>query len=179
MIRVSVVMAVYNGAKHLATTVDSILAQTQSEIEIVIVDDGSKDQTPRVLFDLARGDGRIRVLTLPNVGLTRALIAGCAEARAPLIARHDAGDLSHPERLSKQIALFKRWPELVFASCAVDFIGPEDEYLDASRDGMAFTPMRILALKHIPPILDGPSHHGSAMFQREAYERIGGYRPYG
>ena len=168
--KISVVMSVYNGAQHLAETIDSILAQTERDFELVIVDDGSTDATPRILREST--DPRIRVITQPNAGLSRALITGCEAACAPLIARQDVGDLSHPERLAKQAALFERWPELVLAACNVDFVGPQLEYLYSPRDTAAsYAPVRLT-----PPVTDGPNHHGAAMFRRDAYVRAGGYR---
>lgn len=169
--KISVVMSVYNGEAHVAETIESILAQTERDFELVIVDDGSTDRTPEILR--AYADPRVRVLTQANAGLTRALIVGCAAARAPLIARHDVGDVSHPRRLEKQAALFDRWPDLVLAACNVDFVGPAYEYLFSSRDTRAAdAPVRLT-----PPLTDGPNHHGAAMFRRDAYERAGGYRP--
>ena len=176
MAKISVVMAVFNGAATFAATMASILEQTERDLEVIVVDDGSTDATPQLLRDFAARDSRIRVITQANTGLTRALIAGCAAAHAPLIARHDAGDLSHPQRMEKQAALFDESPELVFASSWVDFVGPELEYLHSARDrGITLPPAQILAPDR-PAIIDGPSHHGSVMFRRDAYERVGGYR---
>jgi len=175
VVKISVVMSVFDGAEQVGATIDSILAQTEGDFEFVIVDDGSTDDTPRILRDYASRDARIRVITQANAGLTRALIAGCAAARAPLIARQDSGDVSHPDRLKKQAALFDRWPELAFVSCSVDFTGPEFEYLNTSRANDR-GPVRILDLTRTPPVIDGPSHHGSVMFRRDAYESAGGYR---
>src|SRR2546430_3305175 len=127
--RVSVVMSVYNGAAHLAATLDSILAQTLSDFELIAVDDGSTDGTLPILAVYARRDPRIRVITQENRGLTRALIRGCEEARAPLIARHDAGDLSDPRRLEEQVARFDVSAELAFCSAWTAFVGPEPEPL--------------------------------------------------
>ena len=72
MVRLSVVMSVYNGAGALAATLDSILAQTERDFELIVVDDGSTDATPQILA--ACTDARLRVITQSNLGLTRALI---------------------------------------------------------------------------------------------------------
>ena len=96
MVRLSVVMAVYNGAAKLARTLDSIAAQTMPDYECIVVDDGSTDDTSAILAQRAANDARIRVIRQENQGLTRALIAGCAAARADLIARLDWGDASMP-----------------------------------------------------------------------------------
>jgi glycosyltransferase involved in cell wall biosynthesis len=170
-------MSVFNDAEHLAPTIDSILAQTERDLELVIVDDGSTDATSQILADFADRDSRVRVIAHENAGITRALINGCAAARAPLIARHDAGDLSHPQRIEKQAELFDRHPELTFASSWVDFAGPELEHLYTLRgNGVTTTPSRVIGMTKERPVLDGPSHHGSVMFRHNAYELVGGYR---
>jgi glycosyltransferase involved in cell wall biosynthesis len=174
---VSVVLSVYDGARHLAHTMDSILSQSERDFELVVVDDGSTDATPQILRDYASRDRRIRVITQPNAGLTRALIVGCAAARASLIARHDAGDVSHPQRLEKQRRMLDAAPEVVFVSCATQYLGPEEEPLwIAYPRGAALEPADILDLPSPLIIRDGPTHHGSVMFRRDVYERVGGYR---
>ena len=94
---VSVVMSVYNGASNLAATMDSILSQEGVELEFIVVNDGSTDETGEILDDYARRDDRVRVIHQENTGLTRALIRGCAAATGEFIARQDAGDVSLPE----------------------------------------------------------------------------------
>jgi glycosyltransferase involved in cell wall biosynthesis len=175
---ISVVMGVYNGASTLAATLDSILAQTYQDFECIVVDDGSTDETPDILAGCRARDPRIRVVRRENCGLTRALMAGCAAARGSYIARHDVGDHSHAERFRLQHELFAREPQLVCASCATEFVGPRGEYLFTSHpDAVALTPVRMIDLGAPHGIVAGPSHHGSAMFRRDAYESAGGYRP--
>ena len=170
--KLSVVMSVYNGAAHLAETLDSILAPTEPGFELIAVDDGSTDGSGAMLDAYAARDPRVRVLHQENRGLTRALIAGCAAARAPFIARHDAGDLSHPQRFETQLRMLEH--NVVFVSCATQYAGPELEPLwIVSPLGAALEPVPILdgtTLRH------GPAHHGSVVFRRDAYERAGGYR---
>ncbi|HEX8619202.1 MAG TPA: glycosyltransferase family 2 protein [Thermoanaerobaculia bacterium] len=166
-------MAVYNGAATLASTMDSILGQTERDFELIAVDDGSTDETPRILAAYAARDSRIRVIAQQNTGLTRALIRGCSAASGKLIARHDCGDRSHPDRLRKQRALFGD-PELVLATCHTSYLGPGDELLYvAAATGEA---IRESLLRDGAGTVRGVTHHGNAMFRRDAYERAGGYR---
>jgi glycosyltransferase involved in cell wall biosynthesis len=177
MTAISVVMGVYNGGAALAATLDSILAQTERDFELIVVDDGSTDDTPRLLADYAARDPRVRVLTQKNQGLTRALIAGCAAAHGAYIARHDAGDLSDRERLRRQRALLDAEPRLAFVSCATEYVGPRDEHLyTAHPTGRAARPIATLDPAAPHGVVEGPTHHGSVMIRRDAYERAGGYR---
>src|SRR5947208_3071693 len=100
---VSVVTAVYNGGRYLRPALASILEQDGVALELVVVDDGSTDDTAAILDELARRDERVRVLRQPNQGLTDALVRGCSEARGEFIARQDADDVSLPGRLAKEV----------------------------------------------------------------------------
>jgi glycosyltransferase involved in cell wall biosynthesis len=174
MVSVSIVMPVYNGAGALPTTMESILAQTLSDFELIVVDDGSTDATPALLAEYARRDPHVRVIRQENAGITRALIRGCAEAHAELIARHDCGDRSRPERLAVESALFGD-PRVVLAGCATAFLAPGGEMLYTVTPTGA--DVRSSLLTAPVETIRGLPHHGSAMFRRAAYEAVGGYHP--
>ena len=177
MTMISVVMAVYNGAGTVEASLDSILAQTHDDFECIVVDDGSTDDTARVLAGYASRDPRVRLITQTNTGLTRALIAGCAAARGAYIARHDAGDLSHRRRFEEQHRLLEASGELTFVSCWTEYAGPELEPMYTARGtALAVKPIRIIDPGSEHGVTDGPTHHGSVVFRRDAYERAGGYR---
>lgn len=110
---VTVAIAAYNAAATLGATVDSCLAQTCREVEVLVVDDGSTDATPEVL---ARYGDRIRVVRQPNGGLARARNTGMQQARGRYIAWMDADDLCHPDRLLAQAAVLDTYPEVVLVS---------------------------------------------------------------
>lgn len=169
---VSVVMGVYNGARYLRASIDSVLQQQGVDFEFVIVDDGSTDTTPAILASAAIQDSRVRVITQANAGLTQALIRGCGEARGRYIARQDGDDLSLPDRLALQSALLDADSELAFVSCWSEVIGPNDEPLIVHRrPGAAAAATELLVNGR-----SGPPGHGSVMFRCDAYERVGGYR---
>src|SRR5450759_1549651 len=113
---VSVVMSVYNGASHLAATLDSILSQEGVKFEFIVVNDGSSDKTGQILNDYAQRDSRVRIIHQENTGLTRALIRGCDAATGEFIARQDAGDASLPGRLARQLDVFRNNPHVVMTS---------------------------------------------------------------
>lgn len=171
---VSVVMSVYHGAESLGDTVKSVLSQEGLEFEFIIVDDGSVDSSPSMLEQFAASDSRVRVVRQENSGLTRALIRGCAMARGTYIARQDCGDLSLPGRLRDELRAIELHGGGALVSCGTRFIGPREEPLydvvptdeDATAGLLTLDPKR----------QSGPSHHGSTMFRRDLYERVGGYR---
>ena len=100
--RVSVLTSVYNGERYLRESVESILNQTFPDFEFVIVDDGSTDRTFEILSSY--NDPRIVLLqNSSNLGLIGSLNRGLEVCRAPLIARHDADDFSHLDRISRQL----------------------------------------------------------------------------
>lgn len=172
--RMSIVMGVFNGQPDLVQSVESVLSQEGVDFEFIIVDDGSTDGTRESLDRLVAADTRIRCIRQANGGLTRALIRGCAAARGAVIARHDCGDVSLPGRLRIELAALDAHPEAAFVSCAVRFVGPEAEPLyeivvseDDAANGLGAAEIGRLR---------GPAHHGSTMFRRELYERVGGYR---
>src|ERR1044071_3871799 len=104
-------MAVYNGERHLAAAIDSILAQTFRDFELVIVDDGSTDGS-RAIVEAYR-DPRVRLVALErNQGLSHALNEGLRAAASPIVARQDADDLSEPHRLATQIDVMSARPDL-------------------------------------------------------------------
>jgi len=109
---VTVLMGVYNGELFVRDAIDSILAQSYRDFELLVVDDGSTDTTPAILASY--DDSRLRVLrNEENIGLTRSLNRGLRAARGGLIARQDADDLSLPNRLARQVTFLESHPDVV------------------------------------------------------------------
>ena len=179
---ISVVMGVFNEAAVLAPTLDSILAQTERDFELIVVNDGSTDpRVGEILAEYARRDARLRVLTQANAGLTRALIAGCAAARGTYIARMDAGDVMTPDRLARQKAVLAAHPEVVLVTCWTEFCGPAWEPLFVERGAQSSTAAGDWIAQATTTLgegylVNGPSSHPSVMFRTAAYHAAGGYR---
>lgn len=174
---ISVVMGVYNGGAGLRRSLDSILGQEDANLELIVIDDGSKDGTGGVLEEYVRLDGRLRVVSQPNSGLTKALVLGCDMARGEYIARQDAGDMSLPGRLRVQKGVLDASPDLAFVSCWTEFVGPESEILFVKKGtGVAREPTAILDGGRQWGVVDGPTCHPSVMVRKSAYTRAGGYR---
>jgi len=115
--KVSVIIATYNRADYVRQAVDSVLAQSLRDFELIVVDDGSTDGTAAVLAEYG---ARIRVIATPNRGAARARNAGLAAATGEYVAFLDSDDLSDPERLSLQAAVLDTFPDigLVYTECA-------------------------------------------------------------
>ena len=170
--KVSVIIASYNGEKYVAQTVRSVLAQTFTDFELVIVDDGSTDGTRNILRGLAAGDGRIRVIEKPNEGLISTLNRAIAEARGHYIARIDHDDLMRPDRLAKQAAFLDANPDFVGVGCLMQSMREDGTYVGKVR-------IRHERLRHEPGAfpprqqwLYGPT----PMIRAEIYRKVGGYR---
>lgn len=173
---VSVLLPVRNGAPFVGQAVASILAQTLRELEVIIVDDGSDDDTPRLLEALARRDPRLRVIRQPKRGLVAALNRAASAARADLLARMDADDLSHPDRLAAQRTLLLGSPALAAVSCLVR---PLDAPSPGWRAYLAWINSCVTPEEIAREILvESPLAHPSVLMRRELFERVGGYRAF-
>jgi glycosyltransferase involved in cell wall biosynthesis len=172
---VSVVMGVYNGERELSATLDSVFSQQGVEFECIVVDDGSTDATWSILEQRSTQEPRLRILRLQRGGLTTALIAACAMAKGEFIARQDNGDLSLPERLARQRDLLASNREVAFVASRFQAVGPGGEILNEPQP--VDRGAEIIASLKTAPIagMKGP-HHGSVMFRRSAYQKVGGYR---
>lgn len=121
--RVSVIIPVYNGAKYVAESVASVLAQTYRDLELIVVDDGSTDETQKVL---AQFGSKITVITLPHTGVSYARNQGIASSTGEFIAMQDCDDLWEPSKLSEQIAYLDAHPEMGLVYCySTNFTGKD------------------------------------------------------
>jgi glycosyltransferase involved in cell wall biosynthesis len=174
-LEVSVVVGIRNGMPAVSEMVRNLLSQAGVRLELILVDDGSADGSENVLKAYARRDSRVKVFRQEHSGLTKALIRGCSLARAEYIARQDVGDASLTGRLQRQRECLEARPDAVVVSCGARFVGPRGEHLyDVLRDEVeVVASLRSGGTER----LTGPAHHGSVMFRRAAYEKVGGYRP--
>lgn len=122
---ISVVMAVYNAQLYLAEAIESILGQSVSDFEFLIIDDASSDGSKQIIEDYAKSDPRIRLISNPeNLGLGASLQKGVEEASGDYIARMDADDISLPKRFEMQLAYLDLHPEILA-------LGGDHELVDA------------------------------------------------
>jgi len=175
---VSVLLPVRNAAKHLPEALDSLRAQTLAEHEVVAVDDGSDDEgrTSGILARYAAGDGRVRHVSTGSEGIASALNLAASLARGRYLARMDADDICHPDRLLRQARWLDCHPDTDVAGCLVSFGGDvrgaagyarHVEWVNGllDHDEMALGAFR-----------DAPLAHPSVMFRASSFARFGGYR---
>lgn len=167
----SIVMAVCNGERYLREAVDSIVAQTFSDYEFIIINDGSTDRTLEMLEELSRAESRIHVVSHDNIGLTKSLNAGLALARGDFVARMDADDISMPRRFEAQLAEFERSSNLVLLGGEVELISEDGFSLGPRRH-----PLREAEIRRRLLLGDGGAlTHPVVMYRRATAMAIGGY----
>ena len=115
----SVLLPCYNAAITLEETLETLTAQTLSDFEVIAVNDGSTDGTVDILNRWAKQDLRFHVISQPHAGVVAASNAGIAACRTPYIARMDADDRAHPQRLEKQVAFLDKNHHIAAVSCLV------------------------------------------------------------
>ena len=176
---VSVVLPVRDGAVTLEDALRSLAAQTLARFEVVVVDDGSRDDTPLIARAWERRDARFRVLRTEPRGIVGALQLGLAEARGRYVARMDADDISRPARLAVQFDLLERSPGLAGCGTGVRYV-PESGVTPRAAEYAAW----LNAMTNWEAIasnifVECPLAHPTFMFRREALAAVGGYRDRG
>jgi hypothetical protein len=167
--RVSVVMAVHDGERYVGAAVDSVLAQTFRNLELLVVDDGSTDRSAEIVRQ--RADPRVRLIANErNLGLAPSLNVGLAEARGEFIARLDADDVATPQRLARQVAFMDANP-------GVALLG--SWYTEMAADGTPGAPVK-LPTRHWDlrwhMCLYSPFAHSAVSWRRALVaERVGQY----
>ncbi len=170
MLKVSVVMSVYNGEKYLREAVESILNQTFSDFEFLIVDDCSIDGTPRILNDYQQKDKRIKVIKNDrNMGLTRSLNKAIKQSSGNYIARMDADDIAIKERLEKQVNFMERNPDVVLLGTAYYEIDKYGRELSRKFFPTTDRDIRKILMKY------NPFCHASVVMRHSAFDKAGLY----
>ena len=176
---VSVLLPVRNGGRWLEAGLASLTRQSLSAFEVIAVDDGSDDDSGALLDAWADRDPRFTVVHQPAEGLVAALNRGFEHSRAPLVARMDADDISHPKRLELQAARFANRPEVGVVSCLVRHFPSRsvamgfrlyEEWLNSLVTHDEIKRERFI---------ESPVAHPSVMVRREVLTEIGGWRDAG
>ena len=171
---ISVFMPVYNARRYVGAAVESILAQSYSDFEFIIIDDGSTDGSPVLLQHYAREDSRIRLISRPNRGIAATRNEGIAAATTPLIALLDADDMALPERLARQLAYMQHHPKVVA-------VGSQALLIDADGSPICHWSGTRYSHEDIDrELMAGgwPIVNSTHMMRTEAVRAVGGYRNY-
>jgi glycosyltransferase involved in cell wall biosynthesis len=170
--KISVLMPVYNGEKYIFYSIKSILDQSYKNFEFLIANDGSKDETLKIIKEFKKKDKRIKIINNnKNIGLTKSLNKLAKIAKGNFIARMDADDISHIERFSEQINWFKDNPKKIL-------LGTSGIKIDEKGNIVRSLNLKSLCHKKILKKLTFNNFylHSSTMFKKSLFLKVGGYR---
>jgi glycosyltransferase involved in cell wall biosynthesis len=170
--KVSVLMCVFNGERYLREAINSILNQTLSDFEFLIIDDGSTDDSVKIIQDYQ--DGRIRLIQNgKNLGLTKSLCVGVAKARGEYIARMDGDDVAMPNRLTAQVYHLENNREIGLVGSSHYLIDEKGEIKGAVDSISDHTEI-------VSRFANGLNSfcHPSTLYRRDIVVRVGGYREF-
>lgn len=174
--KVSIILPVYNAAATLRDTLNSIQQQTFQEYELIIVDDGSSDDTYQIAQQFQANDLRIQIIRQHNQGVVAASNRALSVARAPYVARMDADDLMYPQRIATQYEYLQQHPAVDLVGCQVKLF-PEDqvqggfgEYMRWQNQCLSVEDMQ--DERYVELTIANPT----ICFRREVIQDIGAYR---
>lgn len=166
--KISVVMAVYNGEKYLREAIQSVLDQTYTDFEFIIINDGSTDNSEQIIKSFT--DDRIKYFSKEHSGLINSLNLGLEKSRGEFIARFDADDISEPNRLAEQIKFFENNPQDVLVGSYATIINEAG----IKTGELNYPPISWKKIKSYS-LLHNPFIHSSVMFRKALISTIGNY----
>ncbi len=173
---VSVLIPFRNAASTLMEALRSIQSQSFTQFEVVAIDDGSDDESPQIFGEIAERDSRMKLIRPGRIGLVAALNLGLSLCKAPFVARMDADDIMHPQRLELQREFMLANPEICLVSTMVEMFPPEritEGYREYLRwQDSCLTPEEIRREIYV----EAPFVHPTVMFRKESVVKVGGYK---
>jgi GT2 family glycosyltransferase len=169
---VSVVIAVRDGEAYLGEAIGSVRAQTFADWELIVVDDGSTDDTPEIIAAARRQDDRVRVLRQEAGGVSRARNRGCEAARGRYLAILDADDVALPERLALQVPYLDSRPEVAVVGGAGTIVDEGGREIGAAVYPTDPSEAEALLAAGRTPLIQS-----AATMRTEAFRATAGYRP--
>lgn len=170
--QISVIMAVYNAQPYLAQAIQSILTQTFTDFEFIIIDDGSTDGSSDVLAQTAAVDSRLIIVRQENAGLTRACQIGVNMAKGTYIARMDTDDVAFPDRFARQVAALTADPTIVALGTQVQLIDTEGRALKVMQAPLSH---QEIDRQHISGKGQSRICHPTVMMRTDAVRQVGNY----
>ncbi len=168
--KISVIMSVYNGVRHVKEAINSVLQQTFTDFEFLIIDDASRDDTASLLEEYKNRDGRIKIITNQhNIGLTKSLNKGIKESRGAYIARLDADDICLPERFAKQVSFMENHPVCGMTSVWAEIIDDSGNYKRTIKYPTENNKLK-KALIHYNPFF-----HSGLLVRKSVFDTVGLY----
>jgi len=170
---VSVILPVRNGGQYLSEAVASILTQTCTELELLLVDDHSTDQVIRTL-DL--DDPRLKIIESRGNGVVDAFNTGFSMCRGEFVARMDADDISLPTRLQCQFDFLSQYKSIDICGCCVEIFSKNGIQGGLERYQSWLNSVRTPQQVHNQIYIESPIPNPGVMFRRKTLEQLGGYR---
>ena len=170
---VTVLMPAYNAERHLAPAIESVLAQTHDDFELLVIDDGSKDNTFAVAQAYAARDARVRAITQPNAGIAHTMNRGLELTRSEWVFCMHADDEMMPNRLERQLAFLAAHPDVAVASSLVLFTGGGGEVIGRGRSPFTDPAAVDRAVANGEVIA---FNHPATVMRRSVVLGVGGYR---
>jgi len=167
---ISVIITVYNSEKYISEAVQSILDQTYDNFELIIIDDGSTDNSLDILTDFARTDKRIRLISRENKGIVVSSNEGVSLAQGKYIARMDSDDISVTDRFEKQLNFLIANPSVVAASGWYQYMDEKGRKLTTIKMPLDNESIQKSCMEGVPALC-----HGAVMIRQSALKEICGY----
>lgn len=171
---VSVIMTVFNGENFLRNAIESILAQTYRDFEFIIINDGSTDNSERIINEYADKDVRIKEFSHKNMGMGASLNKGIDIASTDWVIRMDADDIALPNRLERQLSFIENNPDIAVAATLIYYINDQGKLL-AKNSSKWTTRKAVMDTVKANDIIG--ITHPSTIFKKDVVQQVGGYRP--
>lgn len=164
---ISVVMPVYNAGEYLSLAIDSLVGQTFTDFEVIAINDGSSDESGEILDKIAETDSRFRIIHQKNKGLVATLNYGVSLAKASIIARMDADDISLDNRFETEFPLFSD-KNVVLVVGGYEELGTKKSTVHTPPSQQESLSRSLYVQNYIG--------HGTVMFRKDSFVEVGGYR---
>jgi len=174
---VSIILPIYNAGKYLGECLDSIVAQSFKEWELIAVDDHSSDDSIKIVHSFSRSDERIKIFSNPGQGIVDALNYGIEHSQGTFIARIDADDIMIENRLSRQLGHLRENPQIGMVASLVHHFPPASEKRNGYSLYVDWTNRLLTHEDHFfNRFVESPVAHPSVMFRRELIHLYGSYK---